>query len=155
MSNRNELVVKHLASYIIILCIATKTRVSNALTFITVFTVGLCDVMSSACSFAYVLYKSWLFVIYCHFVLCRTHWMFNVFLYMCKRPEACIAINPFLFLSCLVNYDAINVFPYICVVIGLTLFIGRFYTVMEYAATVLYACGPVIRRSTFVPNNIM
>jgi len=33
MSNRNELVVKHLASYINILCIATKTRFPNALTF--------------------------------------------------------------------------------------------------------------------------
>ena len=81
--------------------------------------------------------------------------MFNVFFHMCKGPEACIAINPCLVLSCLVNSDAPNVFPYICVVIGLTMFIGRLYTVMEYAATVLYTCGPVIRRSTFVPNNLM
>jgi len=55
-------------------------------------------------SFAYVLYQSWLFVIYCHFCLCRTHWMFNVFLYMCKGPEACIAINPCIVLYCIVLY---------------------------------------------------
>jgi len=45
VSNRNELVVKHLASYNYILCIATKTRYSNDLTYFT-----FCDVMTSACS---------------------------------------------------------------------------------------------------------